>query len=687
MWYEHSPFRNLVDMHIPDWNPDFLRRFDPEAYADCMARAGVDTALIYAGNCLGICFFPTKTGHMHEGLRGRDIFGETVSALRRRGIRPITYFNIWSRWAFDTHPDWRIRSVDGRDTLHNPDGTLARYGRCCLNAPGYREYVREQFSQLARDYDTAGFWIDMTGWHGAVCACGHCRARYLRETGRELPETVDFSDPAWVDFVRARERWLYDFNAEIRRTVDECRPGVTCAFQSAFWGSGFTGGFTQSYADLSDYIAGDFYASALVYSWLCKYLSNVSKHRPMEFMVSRCYDLSDHTTTKTEAELRFSAYAALSHGAAFLFIDAIDPAGTLDARLYDRMGGIRRALAPYLDVWSPAARVLPEVSFYWNFPSMYSPAENGKPLRDVRGWSPAARMENAARTMIAAHFAYDFTAKLDTIPADGVLVLSEQYVLSDAERRALTAFVEHGGRLVVTGGTGTRTIEGKPASLDTLTGVAIGDAFPEDTCYLSPTDAALPLFEGANKSYPLYFPAPAPKAIVRADVEVLATVTRAAAHSQEIRRFGSAISNPPWEETVSPAVTRRHVGKGEVVWLAVPLFDAATERQRKVFENIVRSLLPERTMIETDAPSWLEVMLRHDEAQNRTFITLYKAMSVYYDTPAFDVRLSVALPEKNGRLRRVTTGEEVGFTEDNGRISWIAGNIGDFEQFIWERNV
>ena len=30
MWYENSFKRNLVDMHIADWNPVFMSRFDPE---------------------------------------------------------------------------------------------------------------------------------------------------------------------------------------------------------------------------------------------------------------------------------------------------------------------------------------------------------------------------------------------------------------------------------------------------------------------------------------------------------------------------------------------------------------------------------------------------------------------------------------------------------------------------------
>ena len=31
-WYEHSYRRHLADMHIEDWDPEFLRDFSPETY-------------------------------------------------------------------------------------------------------------------------------------------------------------------------------------------------------------------------------------------------------------------------------------------------------------------------------------------------------------------------------------------------------------------------------------------------------------------------------------------------------------------------------------------------------------------------------------------------------------------------------------------------------------------------------
>ena len=79
-WYTRSFRRNLIDMHISDFQEKYLAAYDPETYAQNLARSKVDTAILYAGSCLGICYFPTRAGYMHKNLHGRDILGETVAA-------------------------------------------------------------------------------------------------------------------------------------------------------------------------------------------------------------------------------------------------------------------------------------------------------------------------------------------------------------------------------------------------------------------------------------------------------------------------------------------------------------------------------------------------------------------------------------------------------------------------------
>ena len=179
-----------------------------------MALAGVDTAIIYAGSCLGICNWPTKYGHMHKQLKGRDILKEIITECRNKGLHVVVYFNIWSRWAYDTHPEWRIILPNGKGTVE--DGW--RYGLCCPNTL-YQKYVLNIIDELSSGYDMDGMWIDMIGWFGKICYCTGCRTKFLAETGKELPRKIDWQNPDWVLFQRKREEWLSAFAEAIVKTA------------------------------------------------------------------------------------------------------------------------------------------------------------------------------------------------------------------------------------------------------------------------------------------------------------------------------------------------------------------------------------------------------------------------------------------------------------------------------------
>jgi hypothetical protein len=60
-WYERS-LRSLLDFHIDDWHPDFLSRYDPEHFADCVVRLGSTAATVFANAHTGLRNYPTRAG-------------------------------------------------------------------------------------------------------------------------------------------------------------------------------------------------------------------------------------------------------------------------------------------------------------------------------------------------------------------------------------------------------------------------------------------------------------------------------------------------------------------------------------------------------------------------------------------------------------------------------------------------
>ena len=99
-WYKHSFRRNLIDMHIHDWDDRFLARFDPQQYVDIVCSAQADAAMVYAHSHVGHCYYPTQVGHQHASLHGRDIFGQVIEGFHQRGLDVIAYYLIYDDFAY-----------------------------------------------------------------------------------------------------------------------------------------------------------------------------------------------------------------------------------------------------------------------------------------------------------------------------------------------------------------------------------------------------------------------------------------------------------------------------------------------------------------------------------------------------------------------------------------------------------
>ena len=237
-WYRRSYRRNLVDMHVDDWDASFLSRLDPVEYVRLLQRANVRSAMVYANSHVGLCYWPTASGHMHAGIRGRDVFGEIVTRAKRAGLDVVAYYSlIFNNRACENHPDWQIRDVDGRPSRDYP-GRLGRYGTVCPNNAGYRAFVEAQVAELLPRYEVDGIFFDMCFWP-ACCYCDACKERYAREAGADIPTVIDWTDSTWIAFQRAREAWIGEFGLFARRLADRLLPGISVEHNS----SPYTGGW------------------------------------------------------------------------------------------------------------------------------------------------------------------------------------------------------------------------------------------------------------------------------------------------------------------------------------------------------------------------------------------------------------------------------------------------------------
>ena len=195
--------RLLIDNHINDIKDSYMRKFSPEEYVRLVKLSGVESAMVYSCCHNGNCYYPTKVGHMHANLEGRDIFGETVALLRQNDIVPIAYYTA-------TYHNDCAKRFPGSRIIDNYGNTRdGRYHFTCPNQPEAEAFYLAQIREIMQ-YEVEGLFIDMSFWP-SICVCDACRKKF----GKALPETIDWGNPEWVAFQRFREKSMADFAAKL----------------------------------------------------------------------------------------------------------------------------------------------------------------------------------------------------------------------------------------------------------------------------------------------------------------------------------------------------------------------------------------------------------------------------------------------------------------------------------------
>ena len=685
-WFQKELFRILVDMHIPDWDPMFLRDFSAERYADMMALAGVDTAEIYASSCLGLCYWPTKVGFQHKQLNGRDLLGETVKACRDRGISVQIYTNVWNRAAYDAHPDWRIVLADGTSVCDKPG---YRFGQCCHNT-GYKDFVPAVLAELNERYDCRGFWIDMCAlyWH---CYCPACQARFKADTGyAEIPRTVDWNDPVWLAYEQARKRWLAEFILRLRKTVTDTHPERTVTFQSSTLVSGRDRCIGDEFIEAGDYLAGDFTGGRIEQSCICKSFSLFSSNRPMEFMTPRCEDLAHHTTERSRDNLRMRAYAAVANQASFTLIDAIDPVGTMDRRFYEHareIGQVYRQYEKYIDGDS---KPVFDIGIYDSTDSLYSTDYPPTPVSEFEKNRPLDYIktrENLTAMFQSRHrlFAFVRTKKPGDLSGIPLIVLSNCSLLSDQECDQIREYVRSGGRVYASYKTSLADPEKGMLGdfrLADLFGAHYTGHQTGRVTYIAPvSDGALP---GVTEQYPLMLNGPQLDITAEKGTEVLGTRVMPISDPSETVRFGSAISNPPLKPTGKPALIRNRFGKGEVIYIAGNLEEVPFDFHRQIMDSLLMDAMGREPLLETNAPSCVECTLFKLEEQQEL---LFSCLNLPLELPPlklYDLDFTIRL-EDGIRIQSVQLGPDEmpqTFRQEGSRLHFALKQMQDFAFFI-----
>ncbi|MBR0513692.1 MAG: alpha-L-fucosidase [Clostridia bacterium] len=636
MWIDGNYRRNLLDMHIADWDESFLSQLDPEEYVSCLKEAGVQAAMVKARSHTGLNYWPGPNGRMHRGLKGKDFVGEMVRLCHREGIAVVLYYSqIFDNLAYEEHPEWRLvtpegihfRDFRGKDCFRN-----GRYGICCPNQPGYRAYVRDALQDLAARYEAEGFFLDMAFWPD-ICCCDACADRWRKESGLGIPQTVDWNSPEFRLFTDARQRWLREFAEASTRAVREIRPDVTVEHQYSMISQPWLWGVTEKQAMASDFCSGDYYGGFLQQSFINKYYRNVSRHLPFCYHTGRCDpELAFHTTTKSGEQLVLHAATALLHGGAFLLVDAINPDGSIQPEIYrklmKRVYDQTRPFEPFVN-----GNLLTEAGIWFASEAKFDPRESGTPAADVsRGSSVYADAPlGMTRILRDAHIPFDILGSGNLHSYSGrLIVIPHVAAVTDEEMDALETYVSRGGSLYVSG----------PVShprLAKLLGVETTGQTEETFTYLAPANYP-EWMEDFSSGAPLTWAGRQwTGRVISEDTEVLARCVLPWTMPGS-EHFAAIHSNPPGKETGIPAMTLRRVSGSLLLWVSAPLEMNQPYLSRKFVEGLVRRLI-RKEIPETDAPRFVELL--RWEKEGKHYLALINEQEESPVAPARGIHLTV----------------------------------------------
>ena len=666
-WYEGIYRRQLTDMHINDTDELFLSKFCADEYYDCLVRARIQSPMIYLQSHTGLCNYPTETARTHKHfLKGENELKRLIAKCKVGGMSVVGYYSlIFNNCAIEAHPEWEMKYPDG--TTWRDHGQ--RYGLCCPNNADYREFVKAQIDELAREFKNIdGLFFDMPYWEVA-CHCDSCRERFLKETGMELPEKLDWSDPVWRKFARARQDWMVDFVQFVKEYTARVMPWVTIEFNyAAVIGCDWLGGSTEGINAESEFTGGDLYGDLYSHSFACKYYYGVTKNQPFEYMTSRCdRTLREHTITKPQGSLEREILLTAAHHGASLIIDAIDPVGTLDSRVYDRVGAAFSRQLPY-EPYMDKGKMYAEVAVYFDSRTMFS--EDGG---DRYNKTCAI---GAVRRLVERHVpvAVVSNGSLDDLSKYQMVIAPSLRDFENDEPLKLIDYVKNGGTLYLSGASDSRLMNAFFGAR--VVGKTYGDTKRRPVqqgarVYISPNAGAEDIFGEFNSRYPLpltyYLPL-----VEGMTGDIKATVALPYAEPDDNAHFASIHSCPPWKCTEFPAYVVRNFGQGRVIWCAAELEYDDRRAFGDIFGGIALSHVHRKYEI-TASPS-IEAVIFESEGES-----LISLCDLTYDENkrSLDIPIKVKC-QRPSAVRDCLDDTPIPFEYDGGVLSFTV-SMSDFK--------
>ena len=590
------PWRHVhLDFHTAGEIPDVGASFDTDAFARAFRDARVGSVNLFAKCHHGWSYHPTMVGRMHPSL-GFDLLGAQMEALQGVGIRTPVYVSaLWDELSAHRHPGWRSVDPDHSRFVQHGDADETGWKHLDLASP-YRDYLLRQIEEVVGRYPQAhGLWID-------ICFQRPSVSTHARDAMAELD--LDPLDPD--DRERFSERLTLEFFADVRRAA----AGLPCFFN--------LGHVRRGRAEVLRAHFGHVEIESLpTAGWGYEHMPVSARYAegigmPYLGMTGKFHHLwGEMGGYKVPDALVHEAAAMLAHGARVCIGDHLHPGGSPDPSTY---AGIGRAFA-HVEAAEPfvaGSANVAEIAIM-SEEAVRAPVFAGMPAQQ----NPVD--DGCVRALLECRFLFDVVDPERDLSPHRLLILPDRIAVDAALEARVQAFLDGGGRLLVTGASG---IDGERIAFAAGCEHAGRSPFAGGD-YARPAADLRPDFVDG----PLFLYAPSER--LRAPEHASLGDVHDPFLDRGRGRFSGHLHAPARPE---PNGYVLGAASGPIVRLAHPIFSiyhrVGAVAILRVIERVVERALGRARMLETSLPVAGRATLRRQEARGRDVLHLLHANPV-----------------------------------------------------------
>ena len=338
-----------LDFHTSHTIKDIAKNFNKENFQTALKEAHVESITVFAKCHNGYCYYPTKVGTVHPGLKeGFDFTKAMIDAAHEIGVKVPVYITAgFSHLDAETHQEWvakengelkRSREIPLFADPETPKPNFA-WWHMCLNDGSYAQHIYDLTEEICTRYNELdGLFYDICVT-GAPCYCDEC-VEGMRKMGLN-PES---KDDAMQYYILKRQAFM----EKCRKILYSHHPNATIFFNS--------GGADIDKPQYHEY-QSHFEMEDLPTAWggynklplRAKYFQKLGK--PYIGMTGKFHlDWGEFGGFKSKEALKYEICSMSLYGAGASIGDHMHPDGEMDMTTYKNIGyaySYMEKIAPY----------------------------------------------------------------------------------------------------------------------------------------------------------------------------------------------------------------------------------------------------------------------------------------------------------------------------------------------------